>query len=133
MKRPEFFWIAVVGALLLFFINAYIGMYLGFGARHYWFTESLHLLGGFFVAMFFYGFNDSINRIFFLVLLVAILWELTEYLIDTIPLLSNYIKDLLRLKSTAITPGDTLFDLVLGIAGAALFLCCVGSRRTKVL
>lgn len=133
MKRPEFFWIAVVGALLLFFVNAYIGMYLGFGVKHYWFTESLHLLGGFFVAMFFYGFSDSTNRIFFLVLLTAILWELTEYLVDTVPLLSNYIKDFLRLKSTAITPGDTLLDLVLGIVGATLFLCCAGSRRTKVL
>lgn len=133
MKNPGFFLIAVVGSLLVFFVNAYVGMYLNFGVRHYWFTELQHLFGGFFIAMFFYGFSDSKKCVLFFVLSVAVSWELMEYLVDVIPSFSNFVKQFFHLKSTAITAGDTLLDLILDIVGAALFFVVCGKRRITVI
>jgi len=114
--------VSLIVLTVLFILNLTVGMYYGFGQRHYWFFELLHFLGGFFVAMFLAGLNFSIPHIFIGLASVTFLWELAEYLIDKISGASKYIKMKFRLKTTKITRRDTVLDIVLNFAGALLFV-----------
>ena len=67
--------------IFIFVLNIAVGIYYGFGERHYWFYETLHFLGGFFVAMFFSNFTHSWQMIFLGLAGVSFLWELMEYLL----------------------------------------------------
>ncbi|MBI2062865.1 MAG: hypothetical protein HYT61_01330 [Candidatus Yanofskybacteria bacterium] len=114
---------ASVAILLgIFVLNLVVGMYYGFGVRHYWFFQTLHFLGGFFVAMFFSSFFSSVSLILISLGIISILWESAEFLIASAPTLSRYIKSKFRLKSVNYEWKDGLFDLALNFTGAILFL-----------
>lgn len=106
----------------IFILNLTVGIYYGFGVRHYWFFETLHFLGGFFVAMFFSSFFSSASWILIGLGIVSILWESAEFLMASVPALSRYVKKRFRLKSVDYEWMDGLFDLALNFTGAIMFL-----------
>ena len=115
--------IASATALLgIFVLNLTVGMYYGFGVRHYWFFQTLHFLGGFFVAMFFASIFSSVSWILIGLGVISILWESVEFLIASAPALSRYVKKRFRLKSVNYEWADALFDLALNFTGALVFL-----------
>lgn len=108
--------------VVLFLLNVVVGMKLGFGLHHYWFFESLHFFGGAAVAFFLTNIFSAKLQILVGVLAISVLWEFMEFMVDKIPFTSAYLKRKFHLKSTAITPGDTLLDLFLDMLGAAVFV-----------
>ncbi|MBI2670071.1 MAG: hypothetical protein HYX20_02935 [Candidatus Yanofskybacteria bacterium] len=106
----------------IFVLNLIVGMYYGFGVRHYWFFQTLHFLGGFFVAMFFSSLFNSTVLILIGLGVISILWESAEFLIASIPTLSKYVKEQFRLKNVDYKWADALFDLALNSTGAILFI-----------
>lgn len=106
----------------IFILNMTVGMYYGFGVRHYWFFQTLHFLGGFFVAMFLSGFFQSAGLILAGLGIVTILWESTELLIPKIPAMSRYMKSKFQLKNVNPEWKDTVFDVILNFSGAILFI-----------
>lgn len=115
--------ISLVALSSIFILNLIVGMYHGFGYRHYWFFQLEHVLGGFFVAMFFGSFTDSWAAVLIGLGIISIVWEATEYAVAKVPSLANYIKKKLRLKNLKYSWADTVFDLVCNYAGAILLLC----------
>src|SRR3989338_7881647 len=114
--------IASATALLgIFVLNLTVGMYYGFGVRHYWFFQTLHFLGGFFVAMFFANFLKSSTLILISLGIVTVLWESMEFLIAYMPKASNYMKNKFRLKNVSFEWEDTIFDIILNFSGAIFF------------
>lgn len=106
----------------IFILNLTVGMYYGFGFRRYWFFQTLHFLGGFFVAMFLSSFFQSAGLILAGLGIVTVLWESMELLIAKIPAISGYTKRKFRLKSVTPELKDTVFDIILNFSGAILFL-----------
>ena len=106
----------------IFVINLTVGMYYGFGVRHYWFFQTLHFLGGFFVAMLLSSFFQSAGLILIGLGIVTVLWELAEVLLASIPTLSRYMKKQFRLKNVDYKWADGLFDIALNFTGALVFL-----------
>lgn len=96
-------------------------MYYGFGFRHYWFDETLHFLGGFFVAMFLSNFTNSWQMILLGLVGISFLWELAEYLLVKIKVLSKLFRKSFHTKPEY-KPGDTVLDLCLNFAGALIFI-----------
>lgn len=116
---------SVIALASLFVINIIFGVYYGFGFRYYWFFEILHFLGGFFIAMFLANFIDSKILIFVGIAIVGFLWEIAEYLIGKIPKLSASFKETFDLKKNInVKPKwqDTVLDVILNFAGAAIFV-----------
>lgn len=114
--------LSIFSLLFIFVLNLWLGMYHGFGVRHYWFFQTLHFLGGFFVAMFLSNFLDSASPIFIGLAIVTILWESLEILISTISAWSRYFKKKFKLKDVTPAWGDTVFDIVLNFSGALVFI-----------
>ena len=114
--------VSILASFSLFVLNLVLGMYYGFGPRHYWFPETLHFLGGFFVAMFFSNFSISRGQILIGLGAVTLVWELFEFLIAKIPSWNNYIKKKFRLKRVDFKFVDTTFDVFLNFAGALIFI-----------
>lgn len=114
--------ISVAALLGIFILNLTVGMYYGFGVRHYWFFQTLHFLGGFFVAMFFSGFFRSAGLILAGLGIVTVLWEFIELLIADVPAMSRYTKKKFRLKNVTPEWKDTVFDIILNFSGAILFI-----------
>lgn len=116
--------ISVISLSGLFILNLTFGIKYGFGFRHYWFFETLHFLGGFFLAMFLANFTDLKILIFAGIAITSFLWEITEYLIWKIPKLSSGFKKTFDLKKNInIKPKwqDTVLDIILNFSGAAIF------------
>lgn len=116
---------SIIGLVGLFILNLMFGIKYGFGFRHYWFFETLHFLSGFFMAMFLANFTSSKILIFLGIALVSFLWETTEYLIGKIPKLSSQLKktfDLRRNMNLRPKWQDTVLDIILNFAGAAVFV-----------
>lgn len=107
--------------LIFLFVFNIISMYYGFGFRHYWFDETLHFLGGFFVAMFLSNFTNSWQMILLGLAGISFLWELTEYLLVKIKLLTKLFRKEFHTKPEY-KLGDTVLDLFLNFVGAATFL-----------
>jgi len=105
----------------IFIINLTVGMYYGFGVRHYWFFQILHFLGGFWVGLlFFYLFYygnlvpKSIFYVFLWVLAIGISWEVFEFCFY------NYIaQNAFNLFDTS---SDIFFDLFGGAFAVLYFL-----------
>lgn len=114
--------ISVVALSSIFILNIFFGMYYGFGFRHYWFFQVEHVLGGFFVALFFKSFIDSWTWVLIGLGIVSFIWESAEYIMARVPVLANYIKKQLRLKNLKYSWADGIFDLVCNYAGAILLL-----------
>ena len=113
---------SIFGLIYIFIINILFGMYYGFGTRHYWFLETEHFLGGFFVAMFLYNFTGSIVLILIGLAIITFLWELSEYLIARFRKSANYIKREFHIKNVNPRWKDTVLDIVLNFLGAAIFI-----------
>lgn len=114
--------LSILALFGLFVLNLVLGMYFGFGGRHYWFPEVLHFLGGFFVAMFFFNFFGSAGQILLILGVITFFWELLEFLIAKIPSWTDYVKTRFKLKKVDFELRDTVFDVALNFAGTALFL-----------
>ena len=114
--------LSVIGLLGLFILNLMFGMKYGFGFRHYWFPETLHFLGGFFMAMFLANFTNSKILIFVGLAAVTFLWELVEYLIPRFKKLPRYYEKTFNVKYVSNGLGDTVLDIILNFAGAAIFM-----------
>ena len=106
----------------IFILDLVVGMYYGFGFRHYWFFQVEHVLGGFFVAMFFGSFTDSRAVILIGLAVVTFVWESLEYAAAHIQSWSDFMKRKLRLKKVEFSWADSVFDLVCNYVGAALLL-----------
>ena len=116
---------SIIALTGLFIINVVFGMHYGFGFKHYWFFETLHFLGGFFLAMFLANFTYSKILIFIGIAIVSFLWEFAEYLLGKIPKLSSGFKKPFDLKKNInLQPKwpDTFLDVILNFAGAAVFV-----------
>lgn len=113
--------ISISGLIIIFFLNIVIGLFLGFGIRHYWFFEFLHFLSGFFVTMFLASFFGSRLLILSGLAVVTFIWELAEYMLDKIPAASQYFKKTFRTDSTRYDLKDTILDIILNFAGAFIF------------
>lgn len=113
---------SIIALAGLFFINIIFGMHYGFGTRHYWFFETEHFLGGFFVAMFLSNFTSSVVFVFVSLAVITFLWELLEYLISQFQKSVNYMKKTFHLKSVATSWKDTILDIILDFSGAAVFI-----------
>ncbi len=107
---------------VIFLLDLTVGMYYGFGFRHYWFFQVEHVLGGFFVAMFFAGLTDSRTAVLIGLAVVTLIWESLEYAAAHIPSWSKYIKIKLRLEKVEFSWADSAFDIVCNYAGAFLLL-----------
>ena len=107
--------------LIFLFVFNIISMYFGFGFRHYWFLETLHFLGGFFVAMFLSNFTHSWQMILLGLACISFVWELAEYLLVRIKYLSKLFRKEFHTKPEY-KLGDTILDLFLNFAGALVFL-----------
>ena len=119
------FLISIIILLGIFILNLMFGIKYGFGFRHYWFFDTLHFLSGFFLAMFLANFTDSKILIFVGIAAVSFLWETAEYLIGKIPKLSIGFKKAFDLKENVnLQPKwpDTILDVILNFAGAAIFV-----------
>ena len=119
------FLISIIILLGIFILNLMFGIKYGFGFRHYWFFDTLHFLSGFFLAMFLANFTDSKILIFVGIAAVSFLWETAEYLIGKIPRLSVGFKETFSLgKNIDTRPKwpDTILDVILNFAGAAIFV-----------
>lgn len=114
--------ISILALGIIFAANLTIGMYYGFDVRHYWFFEMLHFLGGFFMAMFFSSFFQSVVLILAGLAAVTFLWELAEFLIAKIPAASEYVERKFRLNSVDFEWKDTVLDIFLNFSGAVLFI-----------
>ena len=114
--------VSIVALLGIFILNLTVGMYYGFGVQHYWFFQTLHFLGGFFVAMFLSSFFQSARLVLVGLGIVTILWEFMEFLVASTPTLSKYVKKWFRLKNVNYEWTDGLFDIVLNFTGAFVFL-----------
>ncbi|OGN33174.1 MAG: hypothetical protein A3I39_03045 [Candidatus Yanofskybacteria bacterium RIFCSPLOWO2_02_FULL_47_9b] len=76
---PIFLVVSCAGLLIIFLANLIVGLYHGFGGRHYWFFQLEHVLGGFFVIMFFQSlFNSHLISLIGLAI-VTLVWECLEY------------------------------------------------------
>lgn len=106
----------------IFILNIVVGLFLGFGTKHYWFFEMLHFLGGFFMAMFLAGLSGSALFILLGLAIISIVWESVEYAVAKMPRPSGYLKRIFHLKSVKPKWKDTILDIALNFAGAALFL-----------
>src|SRR3989344_8073429 len=102
--------ISTLSLLCIFLLNLVVGMYYGFGVRHYWFFQLLHVLGGFFVAMFFWSFTDSWTVILVGVAIVTISWESLEIAIAKIPSLNSWLRNKLRMNHLKYSWWDGAFD-----------------------
>lgn len=107
--------------IFIFVLNVVVGMYHGFGFRHYWFDETMHFLGGFFVAMFLSSFTHSWQIIFLGLAGISFLWELAEYLLVRIKALSKLYEKEFHTKPEY-KFGDTMLDLFLNFIGAMIFI-----------
>lgn len=101
-------------------------MYYGFGIRHYWFFESLHFLGGFFIAMFLSHFTHSAVLILVGLAIITFLWELAEDLIARFRKSADYIKRIFNIKDINPVWQDTVLDIFLNFLGAAIFIILFG-------
>ncbi len=113
-----------ISLLILIFIlvlNVVVGMYYGFGFRHYWFYELLHFVGGFFVTMFLSNFTNFWQMILLGLVGVSFFWELGEYLLVKIRSLSKLFRKEFHTKPEY-KSGDMVLDLFLNFAGALVFL-----------
>ncbi len=113
--------ISISGLIIIFSLNIVVGLFLGFGIRHYWFFELMHFLGGFFVAMFLASFLGSRLLILLGLAVVTFIWELAEYMLDKISAASRYFKKTFRANSTRYDFKDTILDIILNFAGAIVF------------
>ena len=122
--HPAMFVASIIILAGIFILSLVVGSYYKFGVRHSWFFETMHFLGGFFVAMFFSNFTSSTYLILAYLCIVIFLWELMEILNARIPLLTKFIKKTIKLKLEDITPKwrDTVLDIILDFAGALLFI-----------
>ena len=111
--------LAVVGIILL--LAAWKRFY-NFGARHWWFFETLHFIGGFLLAMFLFGLTGSRASVLFGLLVITLVWEALEYTAQAKPRFGHYLDRRLGLAKTYYSGWDTLLDIVLNFAGAAVFL-----------
>ncbi|MBI2446555.1 MAG: hypothetical protein HYV51_01900 [Parcubacteria group bacterium] len=114
--------ISIAGLLGLFILNLTFGMKYGFGFRHYWFPETEHFLGGFFMAMFLSNFTNSAVLIFIGLGVITFLWELMEYLIAYFKKSTDYMKKTFKIKNVNSGWKDTIFDIFLNFSGAAIFV-----------
>ena len=97
-------------------------MYYRFGYRHYWFFESLHFLGGFFVASFFSNFFNSSVWILIGLSIVVFLWESAEVLVAKIPVSARYLRKTFKQKDAMPKLWDTVLDITLDFIGALIFI-----------
>lgn len=74
------------------------------------------------MAMFLYGFLRLPGQILLGLGVATFFWELLEFLIAKIPSWTGYVKIKFKLKKVDFELGDTIFDIALNFAGAALFL-----------
>ena len=118
----QLFIISLIALPSIFILDLVVGIYYGFGFRHYWFFQAEHVLGGFFVAMFFSGLTDSWAVILAGLAAVTLIWESLEYAAAHIPSWSEFMKRKLRLKKVEFSWADSVFDVVCNYAGAALLL-----------
>lgn len=114
--------LSLIILVIIFILNITVGMYYRFGIRHYWFFETLHFLGGFFVVMFLSNFFQSTTLILTGLGTVIFLWESAEILIAKIPSFAEYVKKILKLKDITPSWRDTILDVVLDFAGALTFI-----------
>ena len=119
--------LSISGLIGIFILNIVVGLFLGFGKRHYWFFELEHFLGGFFVAMFFANFTDSTRLILLGVAVVSAVWESAEYLVAKIPRVSEYLKMASHQRSVMPEWKDTVLDIILNFAGAFVFFWVMGN------
>src|SRR3989344_1948571 len=78
----------------------------------YWFFEALHLLAGFFVAMFWSNFLHTNTLVIMAALVVGILWEIWEIVVDRQPKLKSILRKF-HITQGEITLQDTALDLFL--------------------
>lgn len=117
--------ISIITLLGIFIINIAFGIKYGFGFRHYWFFEAEHFLSGFFLAMFLTNFISSKILIFTGIAIASFLWETAEYLLGKNQKLSANFKKIFNLvKNVNTRPKwpDTILDVILNFAGAAVFV-----------
>ena len=112
--------IYVLVALMLLILNIRFSRY---GNRFYWFFQLSHLLMGFLMSGFLHS-ELFLNylQIISMVLLIGLAWELWEYVAVHSYLISKFIKKHLDYSIDKEGLKDNLFDLLLDLGGALLFL-----------
>ena len=116
------FLISILGLSGLFILNLIFGMKYGFGFRHYWFPETEHFLGGFFMTMFLSNFTNSAALIFTGLAAITFLLELVEYLISRFSKSADYYEKIFKIKYVNSGWKDTILDIFLNFFGAAIFV-----------
>jgi uncharacterized membrane protein YjdF len=127
--------IALIALPIIFFSNLIIGVILGIGLRHDFFNTVHHFAGGFFVALFMYGYLHEIVDspkipwfkkwliIIGATLTVGVLWEVIEWIG------SYYNSQYMSIGSL----DDTILDLGSDTLGAIILLLLhpVGRRNSQ--
>jgi hypothetical protein len=127
--------ISLIALPIIFFSNLLIGVILSVGLKHDFFNTLHHFAGGFFVALFMYGYLYEIVSakdiplikkwlvIIGATLLVGVIWEVTEWIG------SYYDSPYMSIGSL----NDTILDLGSDTIGAALLLLLhpVGRRNSQ--
>jgi hypothetical protein len=112
--------IPILAIPAIYILSAFISRSMSY-EKGYWFFEALHLLAGFFVAMFWSNFLNTNALVIMATLAVGILWEVWEVIVDRQPKLKNILRKF-HITQGKITLQDTTLDLFLDFAGALIFV-----------
>src|SRR3989338_3757965 len=112
----------LISILFLIFLYILVISLSKYGNKFYWFFETAHFLGGFFVAIFFSNFFDSSLFIIFGVLMVGLLWEIWEFMVNKNADLRQFLMRRFNYYVDKVTWPDTILDLFLGFLGAIVYL-----------
>ena len=111
--------LSITGVILLYLTCVYIGNHSKY-ENAYWFFEFCHLACGFLVANFLSFFLATTTQIIMGTFIIGLLWEISEIIVDRSPSIKNRLAKM-HIRPGPVTLPDTLLDLVLDIAGAAIF------------
>jgi len=113
--------------LILVFLVDLLGFYIG-SYRFYFYDIVLHFFGGFFVAMFFYGYlkeymtGRKIKKLLIIVgatVFIGVFWEFSEYLATVF--LGDYLYNNYGITCCMGDLNDTVNDLAMDILGAIIY------------
>jgi len=134
---------ALIGLAVVFFSNLIIGVFLHFGTKYYFFDIAHHYVGGFFIALFFYGYLydtlihpriSILKKWLFVVgatVLVGVVWEFAEFVGTDV--MGNYLYANYNLLCCIGDLTDTLFDLLMDMSGAITLLLIVPLKKTAII
>lgn len=112
----------VIPVIILFILYFSVISLSKYGNKLYWFFESAHFIGGFFIAMFFSNFSFENGSTIVLVLLIGMLWEAGELVVNKDRRIQQFLINKFNYYIDRETTPGIILDLFLDFLGAITFL-----------